>query len=224
MVTRSLTVQIDPTGLQRLGAADQLVAMVKSANNLTYAVIWQAIQPLSQNVISWDGTYQVYASTTALAPGAPLVIGASGAATGGNLYTFAGGQFTTATGGLPISQLGLYNQDDRVTINGIPMFTGGASESANVNGQLVTSPLDAQAVLYGDRAFCLLTEQVLVFPASGVGAGTLLDWSWLAGTAGVPHDVGIVLGVPLTVDLTTTNDQTIHYIDASNSFGLGPAP
>lgn len=221
MTTRSLTIQVDPAGLRTLAAADQLVALVKSTTNPTIAVVWQAVQPVQRCVVSWDGAYQVYASTTALTAGTALQTVATGTVAGGYTYTLAGGHFDAGTPGLAPTQLGVRNQDGQITIGGIPMATLGSAQAAAVNGESVTAPLDAQAVPYLDQAITVLTELVLLFPASGVVAGTLLDRGWMDQTAGRPAPVGIVLGAPLAVDLTATTSRTVHYSDATNAFVLG---
>lgn len=221
MTTRCLTIQVDQTGLLVLAAAGQRIALVKSAADQQCPVVWQAVHPAEQNVVSWDGSYQVYASTTALVPGGSLRVMAATAATGGYTYPFTGGQFGAGASGLPSRQVGLRNLDDQITVDGVPSLTGGVGETAEVDQQPVTSPLDAQAVPYQELAVSMLSELVLVLPASGVEAGTLLDRSWLDGTSAVAARLGIVLGTPLAVDLTTDTDRTIHYSDTDNAFVPG---
>jgi hypothetical protein len=222
VTTRRLTIEIDPAGVRVLAGAGQLVALVKSMTNPNYAVVWQVVTPAERSVVSWEGSYQVYASATALAWGAAPRPVATTAAAAGHTYALAEGRFTAGTAGLPDAQVGLHNLADEIVIDEVTMVTGGVAEVAEVNGEPSTGPLDAQRVRFGEIAVTALIEQVLVFPASGIEAGTLIDRGWFA-DSGVPPEVGIVLGAPLAVDLTSITAQTIQYDDTTNAFAPAAA-
>ena len=219
---RSLTIQIDASGLSTLQAAGQAPVLVKSFVNRAYAVIWQKITLAEQVIVTWSGEYQVFASTTQLAAGASLQVNSHESATAGQLYSFSGGQFGAESAGLPTTdQIGIANQDAGFGVpNGIGTF--GVAETAQLGGQQATNPLDAQAVPAENTAYSVLTERVFIFPASGVSAGSIIDRAWLGSTRAV-IDAGIVLGAPLLVDLTTTASQTVYYSDTSHGFMLGSA-
>lgn len=223
MPTWQLTIQIDNPGLRALSQSGQKVALVKSTSHARYAVVWLTAVPSQTINIGWKGDYRVYAATTALSPGG--VIGepiATGTALAGNIYTLSGGSFDGGRSGAGAAVVGVRNQDEEVKIGQTAMIVGGVQEAATVNSQSVWGFLDAQQVLYNERAFCDLSEQVLVFPAAGAQTGTLLDQSWLQNSGAFTDDVTV--GVPLSLDMTSSGgDRTIHFDDETYSFVTGPS-
>lgn len=218
MTSCQLTIQIDQAGLETLSAAGQRIALVKTALDSPYVVVWQAVTPLQDNIVTWDDSYGLYVSTTGIKAGAVLNVGSvTTDAAGGNTYIFAGGRFDSGTSNLALSDWGIRNNSD-MTIGGVEMLTGGLSQVATVNGQQTTNPLDAQAIPFQERGITSATDRVVVFPASGIEPGTLLDRRRISASAA--QHASIVVGTPLVVDLATVTAQTIHYDHTRNRFVL----
>jgi hypothetical protein len=229
----NLTIQIDSAGLTHLAALRQQVTVVKASAD-EYLLAWLCFPPWQVNAVSWQPTYGVYASPTALAAGERLQIGSSCAALGGNTYTLMDdGAFDGGTANLGPTEYGVSNQDPDMYIGGVAMATGGLTQAAEVNGNPGNSPVWANSIGYHQRGFFSQAETVLVLTASGIAAGTVLEAGWLAellivgwhlgqtSRAAVFGDVGATFGAPLTVDFATGTSQTIHFDDVANAFAPG---
>lgn len=203
-----LNISIDSTALGHIYGAGQAVTLVKSVVSNPLAsgnlpVAWVSFSPLQENAVTWQESYNIYATTTVLNAGATIV---QTSVTGtpvqtGWIYTFAQGFFIGAQGGAATT----YNMTNQQ--NG--SFSFGLSQQAMINNVMVNAPLNAIPVLYNEGASFTPEENVSIFLSNSVNNGVVL--SQVASNA---------LAVTLTSQNPTAN---IGFNDATNTFYLESA-
>jgi hypothetical protein len=203
MPSYSLVIQISNAGLKTIQDASQQVALVKATAS-ALPVVWVAFDPESDNTITWEENYFVYASTTHIDAGATIATMSTEPAQGGNTYMFQGGDFPSYKGGLPLTQYGVFNNDTRPQFKEI---TAGLAQVAQGVGEGQPTPLNATIVPFNETGLYTPIEKVQVFAEASMNNGLVLSQ---------------VDGSALLVDFTTDPSQVIHYDDASNTFALGP--
>lgn len=205
MTDYKLDINIDSQGLHTIQAAGQVVTLVKSVGGGgNMPVAWLSFHPMQSNTLTWTNQYSVYASSTKIQANARIVSQSTQLATGGSTYTFSGGQFDYGkSNGLTIVQYGVENQDADFLVDGMAMITSGLYQGAVVNGGAKSSPLNAVEVPYNESGTFTPKEVVQVFVSNYQDNGMVIS---------------SVTSKSLTVDLTSSPSQTIHYDDHSNQF------
>ncbi|WP_437588275.1 hypothetical protein [Sorangium sp. So ce1000] len=177
MTQYQIDISIDSAGLQAIYGAGQRVAVVKGVASLVDAarlaalppvtVGWLVFQPLQTNQITWTESYAVYASSSALPPGAVIDVGAwSPAAEPGWIYTLEDGQISAAAGGVA---------DAFTAVNQMRNgFCFGLLQEAVVNGAPVCTPESALPVLYNESAVLAPSASAWIFLTSAASGGTVL--------------------------------------------------
>lgn len=226
----SLTIEIDSTGLTNLNTAGQQIGITTCFQIPSdLAVVWVAFRPTLTNTVTWQDDFSVVAQLGVSGVGSRLTVNASDPASGGNTYPFRGGQFQSPTSGLPLSQYAVDNQQGST-------ITAGVARSVTANGTpFDTLPLNGDILLNGDTGFSTPLDQILVYTASSLQNGLVLDSTTLSsnprftslicrGRAGIlqPFTAQIAVGTPLLVDFSSQATQTIHYADNTNAFAPGP--
>jgi hypothetical protein len=196
---------IDNIGLNTIYNTGQAITLVKSVVSNPLAsgnlpIAWVEFQPFANNLVSWIENYYIYATTTLLQGGATIVMTSqtSTPVQTGWTYTFANGQFSSASGGAP----GVFTvQND---YNGIINF--GLAQYATVNNTSVFAPLNAIPVAYNQSVTFTPQENVSIFLSAYVNNGTVI--SQVAGNA---------LPVTLTSQSPAAN---IGFNNSNNTFYL----
>ncbi|WP_437962987.1 hypothetical protein WME76_48155 (plasmid) [Sorangium sp. So ce119] len=206
-MTYQINIDIDDAGLQNIYKSGQAVTLVKSVvsnpvSTGNLPVAWIEFQPLETNQITWVENYYAYATTTVIQAGATIVMTSQTAAPvqPGYLYTFAQGQFTSASG-----SGGTYN-----VVNGqVNGFNFGLAQQATVNNTATLAPLNSVPVLFNEEVSFTPIETVSIFLSSYINNGVVI--SQIAGAA-------------LTVQLTSQSPTaTVGFNDATNEFYLIPS-
>ena len=200
-----LNISIDSAGLSQIYAANQAITIVKSVvtNPLSTGnlpIAWIQFQPLQENLVTWQESYNIYATTTALQAGATIV---QTSVTGvpvqtGWTYLFSKGQFAGSQGG-PSGTFNMTNQQGG-------LFNFGLSQQAIVNNVPVMAPLNAIPVLNNEGASFTPEETISIFLSNAVNNGVVL--SQVASNA---------LVVTLTSQSASAN---IGFTDSNNTFYL----
>ncbi|WP_437962986.1 hypothetical protein WME76_48150 (plasmid) [Sorangium sp. So ce119] len=206
---------IDSAGLHTIYRAGQAVTVIKCVGGqvmtpksaaTSLPVAWLAFQPLQSNQVMWTETYYAYATTTALQAGAVIVMNSKtgSPAQPGWTYTFAQGQFTSASASGSDSTFNVVNGQSND-------FSFGLAQQATVNNIATVAPVDAMPVLLGEEAYFSPSTTVLLFLSSCTQSGTVL--------VGSPSSA---LAIRLSSQSPTA---TVGFNDATNQFYLvRPAP
>ncbi|XXT20092.1 hypothetical protein WME94_00815 [Sorangium sp. So ce429] len=193
-----IQIDIDKKGLDAIHAAGQSVALVKGGASPGGATVaWLTFQPFQTNQVTWTESYDVYATTTLLAPNAVILVNSkSGSAETGWTYTLEDGQFTAAAGGVT-GAISVANQAQ----NGLSF---GLLQQALVNNVAVSGPESAIPVLYNQTTFLTPSTTISIFLTPAGSNGTILYE--------VPSNA---LTVTATAASPTVN---VGFDDATNTF------
>lgn len=200
MPTYTLNLTFDAAGLNTLTQAGQQVAIVKSplADRL-HPVIWLAFHPELNNTVNWAENYEVYASNTIVAPGHTIVTSSVLAASAGNTYNFAGGQFDpNAEADLGPTEYGVFNGDSNFR-----MLTTGLMQQASGTIGTQLSPLNASITPYNNTALFEPIVKLWVFTYAGANNGKVIS---------------SVTDQAVELDFTETLTHAIKYDAGSNQF------
>lgn len=176
MSPHALNISIDDAGLNAIYGAGQSIALAKGASSIVdvqYAhvtanrpIAWLVFKPYQVNCVTWTECYAVYASSSPLIAGTPIVANANAAAQTGLVYVLKHGQFTVAGEG----PSDVFTTENQVG-NGLSF---GLMQQATVNNVSVTTPLCAQPVLYNQSASMAPTTTLSIFLTSVSSGGTVL--------------------------------------------------
>ena len=203
MADYELKIEINPEDVQQINGAKQKVTITKEVSGGTSVpVAWVAFEPLSDNELTWEQKYGVYASTTEIQNGAKIVKGSAvNPATSGVYHPFELGAFSGPYG--TTSRPNEYGIENRAS----DQLTFGLAQSVTANGNpFEANPLNAVPVLTRQTATFLAKEKLRVFLHGAFDNGVVISE---------------VQGMGLEVDLTTDPIQTIHYSKSKGGFLLG---
>lgn len=205
MPSYTLNIEFDNAGLDKLTGAQQTVTLVKAVAG-GRPTTWLTFFPQQSNTVTWTDVYSVYSSTTAINHGAKIITASSSVADGGKTYKLSSGHFDSGTTDLDAGTYGVFNNDHRLTINGIEMVTAGLYQGAVVNGESTTGPLNAVGLPFNQTAQFTPVEKIQVFSSYHTDNGLVIS---------------SVMSHALTVDLTQQRTQTIHFHNGTSQFSLG---
>jgi len=202
-----LNINIDQAGLSSLYSAGQVVALIGAAtspqmNESFSDEIWVTFQPLEKNIVVWNDSYYIYATTDPTAW--PMVMNAQTAdpAQPGWLYTFADGFFQ---GAAPATQNTAYN-----IANGMQdsaMYFGLARDAAVNDGTPVLAALCSMQVASGKQASLSPSGDISIYVVTAPG------------TPG-PSTSGPALTIAFSSENPTV---TVEFDDTTNAFAVVPA-
>ena len=138
----TLNVQIAVADLPVITQAQERIVLVKNIR-AGLPVAWIAAAPMQQTVLTWDGSYSLFASSSPLQIGTAVTSTATTAATGGYAYPFTASGFGTgvAQSGLSAQQ---YRVDNGVSSSTSPGLLFGLAQPITMNGNL-SQPLPLNA-------------------------------------------------------------------------------
>jgi hypothetical protein len=200
-----INISIDAAGVQALNAAGQFVTFVKSitsspAESGNLPVAWLSFSPFMSNSVGWQESYYLYATTTPIEPGATIqeTSQTPAPAQEGPIYTFQQGVFTAGPEGSAPTYNMMNSQGSALTF--------GLAQTATVNGDNATAPVNAVTILNGENASFTPTETVSVFLSSFNTNGSVI--SHVAGNA-------------LVIELTSQEPVAhVSFNDANGQFIL----
>jgi len=151
MTSYTLALEFEDSGLDLLHSAGEKVVIFKAvgSTNGGSSAVWMTFKPAEHNVVRWTESYGLYASNTHVQNGATIDILSNTAAQQGMVYTFNDSLYFASP--IPNSDPNLTNSYSLVNNSG-QSFTFGLSQTVLVNGQQVSSVLNAVTVPNGQRA------------------------------------------------------------------------
>ena len=175
-----LTITLDATAVSTINAAGQAITLAlsvtalamsqsQSASQALLPLAWLVFAPLETNTVSWNPDDQLYATTTPLVMGNPVVPNSVTTATPGivlgSVYTFSGGVFTAQTG----------TGSDYIVCNEEQGdFSFGLLVTATVNDVNTSGPVNALPVLFNEEGYFAPPASVFIFLSSASANGTVL--------------------------------------------------
>lgn len=196
-----LNFTIDAAGVSQINQSGQLVTIVKSvspAGTGGTTVAWLAFAPLEQDIVTWDESYFIYATTTEIESGATITMTSvtADAVVFDQVYTLESGAFSGAPGGTSDTYVAQNSNGGTLSF--------GLSQQANVNGTTVTAPINAIPVLNNETVSFTPEVTVTIFLSNVTNNGVVIS---------------DVYSTPLTVTLTSTAPAAnIGFIDENNTF------
>jgi hypothetical protein len=192
----TVNISISAADVSRIWQAGQAVMFAKpmfgavtGAKAYTATVVgWIAFLPYESNQVSWEAAYYAYATTSPMTPGTSITVNSTcpQQAQTGMVYLFENGVFTAQKGSGEYIFI-------RNMVSG-PLLSFGLVQTATVNHQQMTSPVNAIMILYHQEATFTPEENVYIFLASSSSGGTILQ--------AIPQNA---LAVPLTAQSPTAN-------------------
>jgi hypothetical protein len=205
MPNYSLNIDIDPTDLQTIYAANELVTIVKQSA-AGPSVAWVAFLPFEATTLTWTDSYALYASNTSVQGGAVINQLSNILAGPGLNYPFLNGDFGTATpdGTLPPNTYETVNQ-----MSAFPLLTFGLAQDIQINGMAQPNrPINAQAVPLNQTATFTPFDNITVFLQSQVQSSMML-------TTVTSQSIALQFG-------GSTTSQTISYTAANGWIVVNP--
>jgi hypothetical protein len=214
----TLNINIDGPGLKDIAGSGQRVTLTKKprsfvelkergahANQNSVIVAWQAFQPFEFNVVTWDESYSLYATTTPLDTGNIIALNAvtDAPAIPGFIYAFTGGPPNGSPG-----EGNTFNLSNQMSSGS---FSFGLAQIATVNDSPSEwVPLNASPMLFNETAEFTPTDTVYIFLSSCGSNGTVIPE--------VPEKA-------LAITLSSANPTaTVTFDDANNAFFLLSQP
>ncbi len=200
MANYNLSINFSPTDVQEINSANQYVTIRKEVKNELgvngkQSVAWLTFRPFEFNLLTWETTYGVYASTTEVKSGATINKSATAnPAQPRRIYNFHNGAFNLPKLSL-IEDLNAYQIKNET----LDPLTFGLCQGVLVNGQdYPSNPLNAVSVLAGQSANFRAIEKLTVFLTGHADNGVVLSE---------------ILGESLTLDFTEIPSRKIEYTD-----------
>lgn len=168
-----LNIIIDSDSTERINRNNQKVTIVKQTNSsiqTANSVAWLTFAPYQDNEVTWEEQYGVYATKTELQNGAVIRKTSDREATDSYLYTFKNNVFDGGTSG-KIST-GIFGVENESGDNEVKF---GLTQMANVNGTIVTSPLNIMPVMNNQTGTFEPIETVYIFLSSSENNGTVIS-------------------------------------------------
>lgn len=166
-----LNIDIDAADLATIHAAGEQVVITKQTGGGDTSVAWVAFKPLTNNTVTWEDTYWLYASTSQVENGATINMMSQAPALEtkqiGFDTVFSGAKAGTV---LPQGTYGVLNsdQDNRAMVFGL-------AQAANVSGTgFPASPINASLVPKNQPATFTPLDVVQVFLASHTSNGMVI--------------------------------------------------
>ncbi len=200
MSAYNLNVSINSQDVQEINSASQKIVIVKQVGGSSgQPVAWVSFSPFENNVVSWETSYGVYASSTEIQSGATInKTSAVNPATAEIVYPFENGTFGNPTSGDVSSNS--YSISNKYS----NQFTFGLAQSVTANGnKFEASPLNAVQVLSKQNATFTPIEKIAVFLRANFNNGVVI--SEIASNA-------------LDIDLTQQSNVNIRYDKALGQF------
>ncbi|MES2111865.1 MAG: hypothetical protein V4577_24115 [Bacteroidota bacterium] len=197
MAAYQLNIAFTITQLEAIYAAKQNVTIVKTVEGAE-SFSWLSFSPFEANGINWDESdFFVYGATSTENQGVVINSTITQAVQPGQNYTLeAAGTFSGPTAA-PIGPDGFqvtnqYSSADYLTF--------GLMQSVTVNGaNIANAPTNEQIVLLGQHAIFRPTTQLIIFMASDIPAGQIVDPTTENGAIGPATNISF--NPPTTISL-----------------------
>lgn len=166
-----LNISIDQAALGMIYSSGQAVAIVRNAGSTPEypsAVAWIVFEPMESNQISWEDSYQVYATETEPLIGTTIAMMSTTPAQTGWSYVFENGQFTGSAGGNDPQGFEIFSQQEGRTGFGL-------AQQASVNGTGILAPLSIFELLNEQTGSTTPYETVSIYLVQNTGNGTLVQ-------------------------------------------------
>jgi len=151
MTSYTLTLDFDNAGLDVLHSSNEHVTIIKAvgSNSGGASTVWISFKPAEHNVVTWTESYGLYASSTSVQNGATIEESSNVTAQQGTVYTFNDSLYFA--GPAPSTDPSQKSAYSLVNSSG-QAFTFGLTQTALVNGNQVSSILNAVTVPNGQQA------------------------------------------------------------------------
>lgn len=174
MTTYSLTVQIDAADLPTLQSAGEQIVLVRELADAGNTVAWIVLPLAPNHQLSWDDDYALFASGTPNIVGNRIVVTAGTTALAQCAYRYGTGGFQgpTPDAGLDADQVQVTNA---IPAGTAPSVVLGLAQACGIDGTAAGNPqpLNAQTVPALQIALFTQSQNLWIYLASGVAAGTI---------------------------------------------------
>jgi hypothetical protein len=193
MPAYQLNINISTADLQTIYAAKENIVLAKSVIDES-PFSWVSFPPFESNAVTWDEqSYSVYASMTSDNGGVIVTISAEQAAQPSQNYTIDESGVFSQPVAVPIGPAA-YQVTNQFSAN--PSLTFGLIQTVSFNGTVLDKALiNAQFVPMGQHAIFRPTTQIVIFLASNIAAGEVVDPSTESGVISQPTTITFADGV-----------------------------
>eukprot|EP01132_Coremiostelium_polycephalum_P005732 gene5732-7129_t len=189
--------EFDQAGLASLSQAHQKVCIVKSVDDKVGNVVWLTFRPFQANTVTFTETYGLYASSQKIQQGTVLTrLSDVKVAQNGYSYPFNSSGFFDPASGRVDKGFGVKN-------NYGESLTFGLTQTANVNGSIVNSEINAAIVPNNLLSEFIPNLKVRVFVAANFDSGSII-------TSTISNGCDI--------DFTDSTTQSVRYDSRDNMF------
>ncbi|MEP3295501.1 MAG: hypothetical protein ABJO27_03265 [Pseudoruegeria sp.] len=219
MTDFSLEIQIDPTGLQTISAADMSVAILQPQDQANYQIVALLTSATGTMNITWTDAVSVYTSSYSLEAYSILKINSFASALSEQSFTFDGTLIDqTGTNSLPNTV--------QLTNTSASTVTSGLAKNFNINSQPQDLAITtASSVLNGGMGSFQISNQIMLTLLGGAQLGMAIPSQAIPNFESQSRSTlisQITAQPPLLLDFTAENpSQTATFNDQTNTFIAG---
>ncbi len=175
MANYRLEIMFNNDDLQMIFMAKQMVVLIKHLKDASSSqkIAWSCFSPFQKNTIEWSTDYALYASTSSIKEGRPIVKVAEINAHSGTKFQFQNNTFTEVKSDIN-TMPDSYNLINRETQQ--KYITAGLAQSINENGiQHINQPINAVIVPINNIATLTPEEKLDLYLDSDVSSSIVLN-------------------------------------------------
>lgn len=220
MTVYTLTIEIDPAGLQAISDAGLSIALLQPQQNAAYQIVAVLTSAASTVYISWTDAELVYVSLYSLSAYSVLNINSSHSALTGQSFTYDGQSIATSGSTTLPDTIQLLNSSGSIVASGL-------AKDFSVNGHnQATAITSATSLLQSGLGSFEVANKMMLTLLGGAQLGMALPSQTIPDFAqhrtrkrSIP---AVSVQPPLMLDFTTGNaTQTVHFDDQNGVFVNG---